>query len=75
MLWTLAVPAFLDDKEKFDRFVRQQLDVVLKNGHLSATAVLPPEGSVFDYKLVMDASKSSWQLWTEELQVSNFFIQ
>ena len=74
MLWTLAVPAYLNDKQRFSRFFRQQLDVVLKNGHLSTTGALPPEGSVFDYKLVIDGFKIHWQLWAEELQVPIQFI-
>jgi len=71
MLWTMAVPAYLDNKQRFNSFFRQQLEVVVKNGHLSAAATIPFEGSVFDYKLVADAPKSHWQLWTEELQVCN----
>ena len=72
VLWTLAVPAYLDDKRRFDVFFRRLMDVALKNGHVSATAVLPTAGSVFDYKLLVESSKCTWQLWSDDLQVLNF---
>lgn len=77
ILWTLAVPAYMDSKSAFDEFFQQQMDVCVLNGHLFASAKPPTDGgTAFDFKLMLQWGQSEagkyngplWQLWGEELR-------
>ena len=52
--WTLAVPAYMEDRSAFSQFFHQQMDVAVQNGHLSQSARPPRDANhlVFDYRLV-----------------------
>lgn len=73
ILWTCAVPAYMNDKAGFNEFFHDQMDTAVKNSHLFASARPPRESTVFDYKLMVqhpsDGTKGPlWQLWSEELK-------
>jgi hypothetical protein len=75
MLWTLAVPAYMDSKSAFHEFFVQQMDLAVQNGHLFPSAKPPAEGSVFDFKLMVQWGHEMgkyngplWQPWGEELR-------
>ena len=73
ILWTLAIPAYIQDKSAFHKFFHEQMDFAAQNGHLFPSAKPPIEASVFDFKLLVpphpDGPKGVlWQLWGEELK-------
>jgi hypothetical protein len=77
MLWTLAVPAYMDSKSSFNEFFIQQMNIAIQNAHLFPSAKPPIEGgTVFDFKLTLqwghaDTGKYNgplWQPWGEELR-------
>lgn len=77
ILWTLAVPAYMDSKSAFNDFFQQQMDVCVQNGHLYPSAKPPVDaGTVFDFKLMLqwgqlEAGKYNgplWQQWSEQLK-------
>jgi hypothetical protein len=78
MLWTLAVPAYMDSKSSFNEFFIQQMNIAIQNAHLFPSAKPPVNqgGTVFDFKLTLqwghaDTGKYNgplWQPWGEELR-------
>ena len=75
ILWTLAVPGYLNDQEEFNEFFHSVMEQAVQNGHIFASARPPntKELTVFDYKLVQPPSPGvgqavCWQPWGEELK-------
>ena len=78
ILWTLAVPGYLDDQKEFNEFFHSVMEHAVHNGHLFSSARPPNtnEFTVFDYKLVQPSGSAQgsqavcWQPWGEELVVN-----
>lgn len=65
--WTLAVPAYMEDRSEFSHFFHQQMDSAIQNGHLFQSARPPRENHlVFDFRLVQFQPQQTQQAGGEK---------